>query len=825
MKKTNIIYGTLCLIVVSMLSISMQAQMVITNITNQNIKDVLEEYFLGEGVRIDTTRPIYYNNQTVINNNQIGTFTNQDTSYAGKNIPIKKGLILATDACKNIAGGNEGRQNAIHGAATNSPSLYLSYQKYCNSDLNQYNNSISSDNGTFRDVAVLDFWVIPQACKMSFRYCFGSEEYPQYVCTGYNDFFGLYCDGPYDEDLNPYTENIFYPNPTNVAVIPGTYEEDEFTNGTPVMINTCNNGNSSSSCGIVNQQYFIDNRDKSCKTTKLGGYTRRLTTAEIQTVPGMKYHIQIAICNINDESLQSAVFLEAGSFSAEKINLEHQVTQTNNGEGYIISKNAAGDTAYVFIKGCSADTMILHANYVAGEDEPETVFYVTPSKGSSIVRGVDYEYFRIEDDETVKTEPAPSTVSIPEGKSMVKYLLNFYHNDNKAGGTIDTLYFISTDCNEDPLDTLVYLMIEPKDLTCSVEGGVTLCNDKLPYRDSIAVNIENAVSFANVTATRGDATIYDEKLANDFWTKDTIFSVKIPVEITALDDTASVTIHIEDYCGRFFDTTIHYKVIDNSTKATVDKDYICEGDSVMLSCLEAATYMWSAYPSDVTLGAEEGTKVQTLKAKPIVTTTYSVTTISAEGCIATDTVKVSVEPIIKAQLELYPKKVYYSDPQIKFTDLSDEPFDRLWNFGDMTESNMATGYHTYATDTTEDSHTYEVTLIVYNKAMCPDTARDSIQVCADFTIWIPNAFVPGSNNGTLSMFGPVGKFLDDWTMMVFNRWGTKVFEGHNQMWDGKAGDGGYVQQGTYVYSVLYKDGHGRPQRKTGTFAVLPSDEQ
>jgi len=826
MKFKNKVLSFLIVILCILCANYAKAQLTITNITNQNIKTILETYFLGDGVKIDTTHAIYYNNQTVINNNQIGTFTNTDTSSTNNNIPIKSGLILATTACKNIGGSNESTQNVINGAQTYAPSLYNAYKKFVESDLNTYNCSLTGGYpNKFNNIAVLDFWVIPQSCSMSFKYCFGSEEYPTYVCTQFNDFFGLFCDGPYDDSGDPYTTSgTFYPNPTNIAIIPNTYEEDDFTNGTPVMINTVNNGNSSKTCGINNANYFIDNRNKKCTTTTLGGYTKRLETAVIQTVPNKKYHIQIAICNIDDQALQSAVFLEANSFVAEKIDVEHNITKTANNAGYKLVEKDNGTYDYIFMKGCTTDTMILHANYVGKENEDPFTFFVQPSNGSSIARGVDFDYYIINADGTLGSSPNTNTVTLAEGDTMVRYLLTFLHNENKSCEKIDTLLFISTDCNNDPLDTVYYFMQEPCPFDVSISGGATICHDKLPIKDTIALSISNAVSYAHISATKNNKTIYSDTMKTNIFGHDTLFNAIIPVTIMNSTDTGSVYVHIEDFCGRSFDTIITYNIILSQTKATASSVYICEGDSITLSCPTANSYSWSASPKDSTLTSNDNYKKQDPLVKPQQNTWYKITSVSEEGCISTDSIRVQVEKIIKAEMEVKPKKVYYSNPEISYTDLSNDNIDRMWYFGDGSTSNSISGKYIYNIDTSEDSHTYPITLIVYNKAMCPDTIIDSVLVIQDFTLWMPNAFVPGDENTILTTFGPQGKLIKDYELSIFTRWGTKIFKGKSKHWDGKLENGDFAPQGTYVYYLIYKDGNNLPQRKSGTFTLLPNND-
>jgi len=72
------------------------------------------------------------------------------------------------------------------------------------------------------DAAVLEFDFIPQNDTIQFRYVFASEEYPEYVCSSFNDLFGFFISGPGITGTQ------------NIAIIPGTT--------TPVAINTVNNG-------------------------------------------------------------------------------------------------------------------------------------------------------------------------------------------------------------------------------------------------------------------------------------------------------------------------------------------------------------------------------------------------------------------------------------------------------------------------------------------------------------------------------------------------------------------------------------------------------
>lgn len=78
-----------------------------------------------------------------------------------------------------------------------------------------------------RCVAVLEFDFIPTGDSISFRFVFGSEEYPEYVCSQYNDVFGFFLSGPG-------IDGSFTNNAINLGVLPNST--------VPIAINTVNSG-------------------------------------------------------------------------------------------------------------------------------------------------------------------------------------------------------------------------------------------------------------------------------------------------------------------------------------------------------------------------------------------------------------------------------------------------------------------------------------------------------------------------------------------------------------------------------------------------------
>ena len=148
---------------------------------------------------------------------------------------------------------------------------------------------VLSGGFTSNDVTIFEFDFVPFGNEISFNYIFASEEYPEWVCGDYNDVFGFIISGPgivNDPGLSG----------KNIALLP---------NGEPVTINNVND----QGCGDIT--YYVGGAFQSIA---YDGRTVPLT-AYSEVIPNETYHIRLLISDITDNSWDSAVFLEAGSFS------------------------------------------------------------------------------------------------------------------------------------------------------------------------------------------------------------------------------------------------------------------------------------------------------------------------------------------------------------------------------------------------------------------------------------------------------------------------------------------------------------------------------
>lgn len=139
------------------------------------------------------------------------------------------------------------------------------------------------------DASVLEFDFVPDSARVYVTaYVFGSDEYSEFVNTGFNDAMAFYVNG------------------TDCATI----------GGQPVSINAINDGYLNSGVSASNPQLFRDNviADGAPLNTELDGLTRPLTCVAAVN-RGVTNHIKLAIADANDGLFDSDVFIGAGTLT------------------------------------------------------------------------------------------------------------------------------------------------------------------------------------------------------------------------------------------------------------------------------------------------------------------------------------------------------------------------------------------------------------------------------------------------------------------------------------------------------------------------------
>ncbi|MBC7914382.1 MAG: OmpA family protein [Pyrinomonadaceae bacterium] len=294
-------------------------------ISRVDVKKWVQQNFTGQGIVVGEIK--FKGNPLAV-----GAFTNQNNV-----LQLKKGLVISTGLADYVAGPNN-KYN----------------QTYPFSDAERDADLQPLVKPGLYDVSVIEFDFVPLANSIQFNYQFGSEEYPEYVGSTYNDIFAFFVS---DEKTKK-----------NIALIPGK--------NIPVSINTVNHQSGT--------EYFLENnvfssalinRGASLTTAKrkrgifssirkgiksvfssqkaeeadlssqyidpallkkvnpimykylqFDGITKKLA-AQMYVTPYSKYHLKIIIADVADNIYDSGVFLEDRSLFAQRDTMQPGFTE------------------------------------------------------------------------------------------------------------------------------------------------------------------------------------------------------------------------------------------------------------------------------------------------------------------------------------------------------------------------------------------------------------------------------------------------------------------------------------------------------------------
>lgn len=286
-----------------------------------------------------------------------------DTAYAlfqatdNSGLGLERGLLMTSGAADIAIGPNDLAGEGFNNFTMGDPDLdFLSEQ--------------SGDGTTSQDACIIELDVLAATNELTFEYVFGSEEYPEFVNSGFNDIFAFLISGPGivgDPGLD---------NQLNIAVLP---------NGNPVQINSVNN--------LQNWEYYRDNDDGLSVqydglTSDFQGIKKSLTAkAEVQACS--TYHIKFAIADRGDGIFDSGVFISELRGGAPELSIRF-----NSGIDYLLEGCTPGIEDEVLIEF----------------DEPveDSTFYDVVISGTAEL-GIDYIF------------DIPSTILFPPGTSVLSF--------------------------------------------------------------------------------------------------------------------------------------------------------------------------------------------------------------------------------------------------------------------------------------------------------------------------------------------------------------------------------------------------------------------
>ncbi len=243
------------------------SQATITN-SAANATD-LRDQILGIGVSVTSPQILYGATD------QFGTFENGVT---GANLQLESGIFLTTGDVATAFTSNDQSGTTVN-QVDGGP----------DPDLNLIDSTADFDTAAFQ----FDF--ATDGDGVVIEYQFASDEYPEYVCSRFNDAFGFFVSGG---DLA---------STQNIALLP---------NNAIVSVNTINNGTSGTAadgtaCDFSQSGLHIDNNNGAVGPVfiEYDGISVKLF-ATLPLTSGVTYTMKMALADVGDSSLDSGVFIK-----------------------------------------------------------------------------------------------------------------------------------------------------------------------------------------------------------------------------------------------------------------------------------------------------------------------------------------------------------------------------------------------------------------------------------------------------------------------------------------------------------------------------------
>ena len=664
------------------------------------------------------------------------------------------------------------------------------------------------------DASVIEFDFIPQGDTVEFQYVFASDEYEWFEFTNFNDVFAFFISGP---GISGGVQNL--------AVVPGT--------SSPINISNINKSTNSSLYNFngngTSGPQFTDP-----KVVQFNGFTVPLTAIS-KVIPCQKYHLKLAIADVSDAAVSTAVFLKGGSLSSSPRFIPNQNSSVDVGtknllpEGcsdgilelsrvdklwtafnlnYRIYGTAQNGIDYNTLNGTvffppnvSKTTLDIIPISDGISESDETVILRFPNPYVCEIDSVDYTY-TISDLSTMSS--APDTVKSVCPGNQITINSNFnggyspytylWSNGAKDVSTsvapitsTDYGFSVTDVCGSNTSNNLrvEVPVLAPLTLTMTPKDTAVICL-------GVGVNLKSMVS--------GGSYPYEYLWSTGEVSKD------ISPQIL---ETKTYNLNVTDACGNVQNGSSYVKLDYPELNVSIDQDtVVCPGDSVMFIASAAGghgiyTFVW-----------ENGDVSQNSTFSSLSSRTVSVSVRDSCGIIPSVD---SVDLIIQK-----PKANYIinspsleTDAVIYFIDDSDgniESYD--WDFGNGEFSNVYNPNTIYEYDSI-----YSVRLKVTDNKGCSDSIKNDLKLTTSIYLWVPNAFSPNIYKDDInSKFLPKGKGIKKFKISIFNRWGTVVFSSFdiNEGWDGTFISGKSAPTGTYIYKISVTGISGKEFEKVGS---------
>jgi gliding motility-associated-like protein len=524
----------------------------ITVDNTQTPQELVENVLLGGGVSASN---ITYNGSAV---DAQSTQSNVTFFSAGtNNFPIATGILLTTGEGTVAQGPND------QGGASQSGTPSVSSDP----DL----NAIATN--TVENGVVLEFDFVAGGDSVSFKYLFGSEEYPEFSPSSYNDAFGFFLSGP--GITGPYSNNSI-----NLAILP--------TTSTATDVVTINNVNPT-----TNPSYYVSNDAGAAYGTSIqyDGTTVVLTsTATIQC--GQTYHIKLCIANVGDQGLDSGVFLEAESFSANGVEISMPPTFQDGA----IYENCQGDADTI--------TVVRPSNQI---DETMTIQLITSGTATN---GIDYSAI-----------PDSITFEIGEDTLYIPLIITNDGLSESIESIILSSIFVNS-CGDTIMESDTIYIMDPAEIVLNSMDTTIYC-----HGDDFPVSVVATEGVEPYSYSWDNGGVDDTTLVNGSPTS-----------------TMQYIVQVTDVCGNVnSDTvTVNYEPILAVISATPTSASPPAAITFGNFSLNATNYEWD-FANGQTASV---TNTNTLNSTYTVSGIYTITMIAFNG-VCSDTATVEIELVDK----------------------------------------------------------------------------------------------------------------------------------------------------------------------------------
>ena len=382
-----------------------------------------------------------------------------------------------------------------------------------------------------------------------------------------------------------------------------------------------------------------------------------------------------------------------------------------------------------------------------------------------------------------------------------------------------------------------------------------------PINNSATLTVnENADMIVTSTADTGEICQGDMAYINFEFTKGTapweVTFIKDGIPITLPLYTSSITIPQSLYTYNTTYDIISLKDAKGCNKDPFDKDFeiisnplpiaelytddrfICDDGSTteMMFTINSGS---PAYNVSYSIGLENNFLNINTNSTPLALNTnqtgiWQITeVVDSKGCTADDKgdkITISLNPSPVANFTAYPQPTDVNNPFVNLIDNSIGHSNAVWNFYDNNTYDTIINNLKFIHEFSAIADTHLVTLNIISDSGCVSSVTQSIFINEAFSCFIPTGFTP-NNDLYNDHFLPITRGVKDYTLSIYDRFGSKVFEtnkytdiycmyGCDQAWDGKINNGSeYAPTGNYVYNIVIIDFNGKERTFDGTVTL------